>query len=82
MRPTTTGVGLALGQACVATVRADCARMAPVEQHLMADRSAALALAPDSVSRDAEVVVLTSCGYEIVAKGGRGCRPSWGSGAW
>jgi hypothetical protein len=85
MRHATTDVGVALGHACVATVRADYARMAPVEQHLMADRSAEIALAPDSVSRDAEVVALTSCGPETVAKGGNGSvcfvERSWSDGS-
>src|SRR5215468_3701335 len=80
---------VALGLAGVATARADYARVAPVEQCLMADRSAEIELArsaaPDSVSRDAEVLVLMSCGYETVAKGGNGfvcfVERSWSDGS-
>jgi hypothetical protein len=50
--------------------------MAPLEQYLMADRDAEIALArsgaPDSISRDAEVQVLSRHGYETVAKGKNG----------
>lgn len=64
-----TGVGAALGLACSAAARADSARMAPVEQHLVVDRSAEITLArsaaPDSVSRDAEALVLTPCGETL-----------------
>jgi hypothetical protein len=49
------------------------AKMAPVEQYLMADRDAEIALArsaaPDSISRDAEVLVLGRHGFESAAKG-------------
>ncbi len=52
------------------------AKMAPLEQYLMADRSAEIALArtaaPDSISRDAEVMVLGRHGYETAAKGTNG----------
>ena len=71
MRYPITGVGVALGLACSATARADSARMAPVEQHLMVDRSAEITLtlarsaAPDSVSRDAEALVLTPRGETL-----------------
>jgi hypothetical protein len=87
MKSPITGVGVALGLACSATARADAARMAPIEQYLMADRSAALArsAAPDSVPRDAEVLVLTPRGYETAAKGGNGfvcfVERSWGDGS-
>jgi hypothetical protein len=46
--------------------------MAPVDQYLM-DRTAEIALArsaaPDSISRDAEVMVLTRHGFEIAVQG-------------
>ena len=50
--------------------------MAPLEQYLMEDRSAEVALArsaaPDSISRDAEVLVLARHGYETAAPGKNG----------
>ena len=50
--------------------------MAPLEQYLIADRNAEIALArsaaPDSVSRDAEVLVFTRHGYETAVKGTNG----------
>ena len=50
--------------------------MAPLEQYLMADRNAEIALArsaaPPSISRDAEVMVLGSHGYETAVKGKNG----------
>ena len=46
--------------------------MAPIEQYLM-DRDAEIALArsagPDSISKDAEVMVLGKHGYETAVKG-------------
>jgi hypothetical protein len=51
-------------------------RMAPIEQYLMPDRNAEIALArsaaPESISRDAEVMVLGRQGYETVVKGKNG----------
>jgi hypothetical protein len=51
-------------------------RMAPVDQYLMADRNAEIALArsaaPESISRDAEVLVLGRHGYETAVKGKNG----------
>ena len=51
-------------------------KMAPVEQYLMADREAEIALArsaaPESISRDAEVLVLGRHGFETAAKGKNG----------
>lgn len=51
-------------------------KMAPVDQYLMADRDAEIALArsaaPDSISRDAEVVVLGRHGFETAVKGKNG----------
>jgi hypothetical protein len=50
--------------------------MAPLDQYLMADRAAEIALArsaaPESISRDAEVRVLGRQGYEIAVKGKNG----------
>jgi hypothetical protein len=50
--------------------------MAPIEQYLMADRNAEMALArssaPDSISQDAEILVLGGHGYETAAKGKNG----------
>ena len=47
--------------------------MAPLEQYLIADRNAEIALArsaaPESISHDAEVMVLGRHGYEIAVKG-------------
>lgn len=52
------------------------AKMAPLEQYLMEDRSSEIALArsaaPEAVGRDAEVMVLGSHGYETAAKGTNG----------
>jgi hypothetical protein len=50
--------------------------MAPLHEYLMADRSAEIILArsaaPDSISRDAEVMVLGEHGYETAARGKNG----------
>jgi hypothetical protein len=50
--------------------------MAPHDQYLMADRNAEIALArsaaPESISRDAEVMVLGRHGYETAVKGKNG----------
>jgi hypothetical protein len=50
--------------------------MAPVDQYLMADRSSEIALArsaaPESISRDAEVLVLGRHGYETAIQGKNG----------
>ena len=50
--------------------------VAPPEQYLIADRNAEISLArsaaPDSVSRDAEVLVFTRHGYETAVKGTNG----------
>jgi hypothetical protein len=50
--------------------------MAPIDQYLIADPSAEIALArsaaPESVSRDAEVMVLGRHGYETAVKGTNG----------
>src|SRR5271168_2099526 len=51
-------------------------KMAPVDQYLMIDRSAEIAMArsaaPPSISADAEVMVLGRHGYETVVKGKNG----------
>lgn len=51
-------------------------KMAPVDQYLMADQAAEIALArsaaPESVSRDAEVMVLGRHGYETAVQGKNG----------
>lgn len=50
--------------------------MAPLEQYLMADRNAEIAMArsaaPDAISRDADVLVLGRHGYETAIKGTNG----------
>jgi len=50
--------------------------MAPLEQYLMPDRNEEIKLArsaaPDSISRDAEVLVLTKTGYETAVPGKNG----------
>jgi|SRR5579872_196760 len=50
--------------------------MAPLDQYLMPDRNAEIALArsaaPDSISRDARIMVLTRHGYEVAAEGSNG----------
>jgi hypothetical protein len=50
--------------------------MAPIDQYMMADRDAEIALArsagPDSISRDAEILVLGRHGYETAVKGKNG----------
>ncbi|MEO7042059.1 MAG: hypothetical protein ABI035_07355, partial [Gemmatimonadaceae bacterium] len=51
-------------------------KMAPIEQYLMPDRSAEIALArsaaPESIARDAEVMVLGRHGFETAVKGNNG----------
>jgi hypothetical protein len=51
-------------------------KMAPIDQYLMADQSAEIALArsaaPESISRDAEVQVLGRHGFETAVKGTNG----------
>ncbi len=50
--------------------------MAPIEQYMMANRNSEIALAlsaaPESISRDAEVLVLGGHGYETAVKGKNG----------
>jgi hypothetical protein len=51
-------------------------KMAPINQYLIADRNAEIAMArssaPPSISADADVMVLGTHGYETVAKGKNG----------
>src|SRR5271170_5435806 len=62
--------------------------MAPLDQYLMADQDAEIALArsaaPESISRDAEVLVLGRHGYETAVKGKNGfvclVERSWSAG--
>jgi hypothetical protein len=62
--------------------------MAPIEQYLIADRNAEIALArtaaPAAISRDAEILVLGHNGYETAVKGKNGfvcaVERSWGAG--
>jgi len=62
--------------------------MAPLEQYLIADRNAETALArsaaPESISQDADVLVLGRHGYETAAKGKNGfvcfVQRSWAAG--
>jgi hypothetical protein len=52
------------------------AKMAPIDQYLLTDRTAEIALArtaaPDSISRDAEILVLGRHGFETAVKGTNG----------
>ena len=52
------------------------AKMAPIDQYLMTDRTAEIALArsaaPDSISHDAEILVLGRHGFETAVKGTNG----------
>jgi hypothetical protein len=51
-------------------------KMAPISQYMMADRNAEIALArtaaPESISRNAEILVLGRHGYETAVKGTNG----------
>jgi hypothetical protein len=63
-------------QARGADAKAPYPSMAPLDQYLMADRNAEIALArsaaPPSISRDAKVVVLGPHGYETAVEGKNG----------
>ncbi|HKV24188.1 MAG TPA: hypothetical protein VJN93_06310 [Candidatus Acidoferrum sp.] len=70
---------LMLASACPANSQTSKSRypsMAPYEQYLMPDRDAEIQLArsaaPDSISRDAEVLVLGKHGYETAVRGKNG----------
>ena len=59
-------------QAQAGDTKAPYLSMAPLEQYLMPDRNAEITLAqsaaPESISRDAEVLVLGKHGYETAVK--------------
>jgi hypothetical protein len=63
-------------QAHAADAKAAYPSMAPLDQYLIADRNAEIALArtaaPESISKDAEVLVLGRHGYETAVKGKNG----------
>ncbi len=63
-------------QAAAQDAKGPYSNMAPLDQYLMADRAAEIALArsaaPESISRDAEVTVLGRQGYETAVKGKNG----------
>ena len=63
-------------QGCAADTTTSYASMAPLDQYLMADRDAEIALArsaaPPSISNDATVMVLGTHGYETAVKGKNG----------
>ena len=63
-------------QALAQDAKAPYLSMAPLDQYLIADRTAEIALArsaaPESISRDAEVLVLGRHGYETAVKGKNG----------
>src|SRR5579863_3323924 len=70
---------LVLGTACQAMAQGATTpypKMAPIEQYLMTDQAAEIALArsaaPDSIARDAEVLVLGRRGFETAVKGTNG----------
>jgi len=58
------------------SAKADYPSIAPLEQYLMADRNAEIALArsaaPESISGNAEILVLTRRGFETAVKGTNG----------
>jgi hypothetical protein len=66
----------ALWQARAEDSEASYQRMAPLDQYLMADRNTEITLArsaaPESISRDAQVLVLGRHGYETAVKGKNG----------
>ena len=63
-------------QAQAQDIKAPYPSMAPLDQYLMEDRSSEIALArsaaPESISRDSEVMVLGRHGYEIAVQGKNG----------
>ena len=63
-------------QARAEDAKAPCPTMAPLKQYLIPDRNAEMALArsaaPESISHDAEVLVLGQRGYETTVKGKNG----------
>lgn len=69
-------VGLGITYPAMAQDATTYTKMSTVEQYLMADREAEITLArtaaPDSISRDAEVLVLGPHGFETAVKGKNG----------
>lgn len=67
---------VAAWQAIAQDVETPYPKMAPVDQYLMEDREAEIALArsaaPQSISRDAEILVLGRHGYQTAVKGKNG----------
>jgi hypothetical protein len=67
---------LACGHAAAQNTKTSYPSMAPVEQYLIPDRDAEITLsrtaAPDSISKDADVMVLGRHGYETAVKGKNG----------
>src|SRR5580658_6820111 len=65
-----------LNQAMAQAVATTYTKMAPIDQYLMTDQAAEIALArsaaPESISRDAEVLVLGRHGFETAVKGKNG----------
>ena len=77
LRSFAVAVALAVAwQAPAQDAKAPYPTMAPLDQYLMPDRNAEIALAqsaaPESISRDAEVMVLGRHGYETAVKGKNG----------
>jgi hypothetical protein len=66
----------AAGQVLAQDAKAPYLSMVPLNQYLIADRNAEIALArsaaPESISRDAEVLILGRHGYESAVKGKNG----------
>jgi hypothetical protein len=88
-----TTIALAIGLGATRQAKAEDSKspyptMAPLDQYLMADRNAEIALArsaaPESISGDAEVLVLGSRGFETAVKGKNGfsciVQRSWSAG--
>lgn len=76
--PMKAGLGLTLALLAILPARAQDAKapypaMAPIEQYMMADRNAEIALArsaaPEDISRNATVLVLGKNGYETAVEG-------------
>ncbi len=67
---------LILGAAWQARAQVSYPSMAPIEQYLMADRNAEIALArsaaPEAISRNATILVLARYGYETAVEGNNG----------
>jgi len=88
---TTFALIIILGAVCQAQTqdaKAPYPTMAPLEQYLIADRDAEITLsrsaAPESISRDADILVLGRHGYETAVKGKNGfvcfVQRSWAAG--